>query len=176
MAAHQEISLRGYLVRSYGTGKEVKLPGRSAMEPVVYSFNTPYEHMRDELRRRDEVMYTNNGVLAMLERNAKIKRAPEQWRDARDRSDMVLTFEERIFTAVLEDFMLHRAPICFAPAYVVNLETRDTHADAAVAGKVAAEFVEAVASCENLDMQIEEIVSAFEKKTGKSIMVAPVYY
>lgn len=176
MAAHQEISLRGYFVRSYGTGKEVKLPGRSAMEPVVFSFNTPYEHMRDELRRRDESMYTSNGVLAMLERNAKIKRAPEQWREARERSDLVLTFEERIFDAVLEDFVIQKTPIVFAPGYVVNLETRDTHADAAVAGKVAAEFVEAVAASENLDMEIENIVKAFEAKTGKSIMVAPVFY
>ncbi len=176
MAAHQEISLRGYMVRSYGTGKDVKLPGRSAVEPVVFSFNTPYEHMRAELRRRDEAHYVANGVLAMLERNAKIKRAPEQWKDARERADLVLTFEERIFEAVMEDFVVSRSPIVFAPAYVVNLETRDTHADAAVAAKIAGEIVEAFAACENLDMEIEGVIKTFEEKIGKSIMVAPVFY
>ncbi len=176
MAAHQEISLRGYQVRSYGTGKDVKLPGRSANEPVIFPFNTPYEHMRDELRQRDEPTYIANGVLAMLERNAKIKRAPEQWRDARERADLVLTFEERIFDAVLEDFVIQRQPIGFAPAYVVNLETRDTHADAAVAAKHAAEFVEAVANAQNVDLELESIIQSFEQRTSRSIMCAPVFY
>ncbi len=67
------------------------------MEPVVFSFNTPYERMRAELRRRDEAHCAANGVLAMLERNARIKRAPERWKDARERADLVLKFEERIF-------------------------------------------------------------------------------
>ena len=176
MAAHQEIHLRGYQVKSYGTGKEVKLPGPSAMEPQVFAFNTPYEEMMNELRRRDEALYMSNGVLAMLERNAKIKRAPEQWREARERADLVLTFEERIFDAVLEDFLTARAPSAFAPAYIVNLETRDTHADAGVVAKVAAELVEAMAGAQNLDAEIDDIAAIFEAKTGRAIMVAPVFY
>lgn len=176
MAAHQEISLRGYQVKSYGTGKEVKLPGPTAMEPQVFPFNTPYEQMMDELRSRDEALYASNGVLAMLERNAKIKRAPEQWREARERADLVLTFEERIFDSVLEDFLTARSPSAFAPAYIVNLETRDTHADAAIAAKVAAELVETLAASENLDAEIDSIASALESKSGRSVMVAPVFY
>ncbi len=58
MAAHQEISLAGYMVRSYGTGKEVA--GRSAMGSVVFSFNTPYEYMHGEMRRRDATQYVAN--------------------------------------------------------------------------------------------------------------------
>lgn len=176
MAAHQEISLRGYPVRSYGTGKEVKLPGRTAMEPMVYSFQTPYEAMHAELVAHDEALYTANGVLGMLERNSKIKRAPEQWRAAKERFDLILTFEERIFDAVLEDFVLGRSPINFSPAYIVNLETRDTHADAAVAAKVAAEFVDSVAAAENIDAQIDGIVREFEERTHRCVMVAPVFY
>lgn len=176
MAAHQEISLRGFIVRSYGTGREVKLPGRTAQEPAVFPFNTSYERMRDELRRRDEKHYTANGVLAMLERNAKIKRAPEKWREAREHADIVLTFEERIFEAVMDDFIISRPPIVFAPGYVVNLETRDTHSDATVGAKIAGEIVEALDACENLDMELEGVVKTFEEKTGESIMVAPVFW
>lgn len=176
MAAHQEKSLRGFMVRSYGTGRDVKLPGRSATEPVVYPFNTPYERMHAELRQRDQAHYTANGVLAMLERNAKIKRAPEKWRDAREHADIVLTFEERIFEAVMDDFIITRPPIVFAPGYVVNLDTRDTHTDAAVGAKIAGEIVEAFDACDNLDVELEGVVKAFEEKTGKSIMVAPVFW
>lgn len=176
MAAHQELSLRGYPVRSYGTGKEVKLPGRTATEPVIYSFQTPYEAMHAELMARDEALYTSNGVLGMLERNSKIKRAPEQWRGSKEKFDLILTFEERIFDTVLEDFVLGRSPITFSPAYIANLETRDTHKDAALAAKIAAELVDSIAAAENIDAEMDAIVEDFEARTHRSIMVAPVFY
>lgn len=176
MEAHQELALRGYAVRSYGTGSSVKLPGRSAAEPVVFPFNMPYDQMRAELRRRDEQLYVNNGVLAMLDRNAKIKRAPEQWKDARERADLVITFEERVFEAVVEDFMTNRSPTVFAPAYVINLEVKDTHVEAAAGAKLAVDLVEAMAESENIDQDVDRIVAELEKKSRHSILVAPVFY
>lgn len=39
----------------------------------------------------------------MLERNMKIKNAPEQWHaEAKQHFNMVITFEERVFEAVYE--------------------------------------------------------------------------
>ena len=48
--------------------------------------------------------YTQNGLIGMLERNVKIKEAPERWQDL-DRGvvfDVVLTYEERVFDSVLQ--------------------------------------------------------------------------
>lgn len=175
MEAHRELALRGYSVKSYGTGSSVKLPGRTAMEPVIFPFNVPYEQMKLDLEKRDPVLYANNGVLAMLDRNSKIKKAPEQWRDARDRFDVIITFEERIFKAVLEDFISSRSPSVFSPAYVINLEVRDTHADAAAGAKLAVELVEAMDVHENLDAYIWDIIAAMEKKTDLTIVAVPVF-
>lgn len=175
MEAHRELALRGYSVRSYGTGTSVKLPGRTAMEPVVFPFDMPYEHMRKELQSRDQTMYTNNGVLAMLDRNSKIKRAPERWRDARERFDIIITFEERVFEAVLGDFITNRSPTVFAPAYIINLEVRDTHTDAAGGAKLAVQLVEALDECKNLDAELYGIISNLEAQSGHDVLAAPVF-
>lgn len=175
MEAHRELALRGYSVKSYGTGNSVKLPGRTIQDPVSFQFNIPYEQMRVELHRRDPALYANNGVLAMLDRNAKIKKAPEQWRDARDRFDIIITFEDRVFRTVLEDFIVNRTPSIFAPSYIVNLEIRDTHSDAAAGAKLAVELVEAMDAQENLDSSLYDVLAQFERKAQMPIMAVPVF-
>lgn len=175
MEAHRELSLRGYPVKSYGTGSSVKLPGRSIMEPVIFPFNMPYEQMRKELQKRDAALYTGNGVLAMLDRNSKIKRAPEQWKDARDKFDVIITFEDRVFRTVVDDYMTSRSPSVFAPNYIVNLEVKDTHVDAAAGAKLAVELVEGMDAQENLDSTIYKVIGSLEDKYGKPIMVVPVF-
>lgn len=175
MEAHRELALRGYAVRSYGTGSSVKLPGRTAMEPVIFPFNMPYEQMKTELQKKDNALYTSNGVLTMLDRNSKIKRAPEQWRDARERFDVIITFEERVFKTVVDDFLTNRSPSVFAPAYIINLEVRDTHTDAATGAKLAVDLVEAMDAQEDLDSHLYDIIAQLEVKSGRSIMVVPIF-
>ncbi|KAI0567140.1 RNA polymerase II subunit A [Gracilaria domingensis] len=175
MEAHRELALRGYNVRSYGTGSSVKLPGRTLMEPVVFPFNMPYEQMRAQLIERDAALYTSNGVLNMLDRNAKIKKAPEQWRDARERFDIIITFEDRVFRSVMDDFISNRSPSVFCPSYVFNLEVKDTHADAAEGAQLAVELVEAMAAEDNLDVALYDVVEKLEKKHEKDIMAVPVF-
>ncbi|CDF35711.1 unnamed protein product [Chondrus crispus] len=176
MEAHRELAQRGYAsVRSYGTGSSVKLPGRTAMDPVIFPFNMPYEQMRAELQSRDAALYTANGVLAMLDRNAMIKQAPEQWRDARERFDVIITFEDRVFRAVVDDFVSNRAPSVFAPGYVINLEVKDTHAAAAEGAKLAVELVEEIDKCENIDAYIYDVIAKLEAKHGQQIMAVPVF-
>lgn len=175
MEAHRELALRGYSVKSYGTGSSVKLPGRTAMEPVIFPFNMPYEQMKIQLENMDPVLYANNGVLAMLDRNAKIKKAPEQWRDARDRFDIIITFEDRVFRSVVEDFISTRSPSVFSSAYVINLEVRDTHADAAAGAKLAVDLVEAMDTQDNLDAYIWDIIGELERNCDTTITASPVF-
>jgi hypothetical protein len=70
-------------VSSYGVGGHVKLPGASAGAPNKYEFGTPYETIFNDLKAKDEALYTRNGLLAMLARNMGVKRAPEKWQHTR---------------------------------------------------------------------------------------------
>jgi RNA polymerase II subunit A C-terminal domain phosphatase SSU72 len=106
MEAHNIFSKKGLNVRSFGTGKEVKLPGFSASQPNVYEFGkTTYEQMYKDLQTRDKSFYTNNGILHMLERNKRIKLMPERFQECKDQFDIIFTVEERIFDQLVEGIL-----------------------------------------------------------------------
>ena len=113
---------RGLLVKSFGSGQQVKLPGISLDKPNVYTFDTTYEYMYKDLYNKDANLsvhsprspsfsgwtvrlsfrYTQNGVLHMLDRNRRIKEKPERFQDCRERFDVIFTVEERIFDQAME--------------------------------------------------------------------------
>ena len=54
MAAHYLCHKNGLNVKSYGTGSNVKLPGKSLYTPNVYNFGMSYEDMLKDLTQQDE--------------------------------------------------------------------------------------------------------------------------
>ena len=68
-------------VESFGVGNHVKLPGPSASQPNIYPFGTPYQDIFNDLTAKSTEIYTQNGLLPMMQRNMGIKRAPERWHD-----------------------------------------------------------------------------------------------
>ncbi|OWB76406.1 hypothetical protein B5S32_g557 [[Candida] boidinii] len=135
MEAHKVLKENGFLVRSYGTGSAVRLPGPTFDKPNVFPFGTPYDKILEVLNSQDTRMHRSNGVLSMTERNRTIKTAPERWpyygsqsvlpagngnpdEQLKQQNDaefpefedsldfnIIFTCEERCFDAVVEDFI-----------------------------------------------------------------------
>ena len=80
----------------------MKLPGASIDKPNIYDFNTTYDFMYKDLSNKDLTLYTQNGILHMLDRNRRIKPTPERFQDCKDQFDVIFTVEERVFDQVIE--------------------------------------------------------------------------
>ena len=176
MEAHRELMSRGFFVRSCGTGASVKLPGPSIDRPNVYPFTTSYDVMFTDLMHKDENLYRRNGVLPILDRNRTIKRNPERWYDMKEKFDIVLCFEERVFEAVMDDFVCNRTPFTFDICYVINMEVRDSPADAVEAAKVVGDLLDEIDVLDERDDNILKVLEKYERLYGNTFLITPVFY
>ena len=122
MEAHAFLSKKGYNVDSYGTGDKVKLPGPTADKPNVYEFGTTYEEIYTDLSKRDKVLYIQNGILNMLDRNRRIKKGPQRLQDTKKKYDIIFTADDRVYDQVLEHFSSDSCSISNQPVHVINLD------------------------------------------------------
>jgi RNA polymerase II subunit A C-terminal domain phosphatase SSU72 len=96
-------------------------------------------------------------LVDLLERNAKIKTAPERFQDVEVCDfDIVLTYEIKCFEDVNLGFFFRflqliflldinrRQPTLMKQCHIINMETKDSGEEAAIAGRRSAELVETV--------------------------------
>ena len=105
-AAHEVLDAAGLRVCSYGAGRQVILAGQTGSKPRTFQFLTPYATIYDTLKAEDAALYTDNGVLGLLERDRSIKKAPERWQSLSDQQlvaiDVVVCLDYAMFVTVLE--------------------------------------------------------------------------
>jgi len=171
MEAHVVFSNAGLNVESYGTGTLVRLPGRSAMEPRVFKFGTPYEEMYNSLAAtpEDEAFFTHNGVLQLCRRGAAVKPGPQRWQDMPSdfiaKHNIVVAFEERIFDAVVEDLQMREPTEDFRPIHVICLDTKDNPHEAKIQGRVALELCWMLEAADDLDSEAALLVDLFQRES-----------
>ncbi|TPX33730.1 hypothetical protein SmJEL517_g03407 [Synchytrium microbalum] len=175
MEAHSVLKNAGLVVRSFGTGTAVRLPGPAIDKPNVYPFGTPYESIYRDLESKDKTLYTQNGLLNMLDRNRRVKTAPERFQENNDFFDVIITCEERCFDAVVED-ILDRGNRTNQPVHVINVEIRDNHEEAAIGGQLISQIASQIEQAQDLNSEIEQILERFQTETGSNILYTVAYY
>ncbi|KAL3937622.1 MAG: hypothetical protein SGBAC_007314 [Bacillariaceae sp.] len=182
MEAHLVLGNAGLRVESYGTGTQVRLPGRTAMEPRIFKFGTPYEEMHNNLSAtpEDEAFFVRNGVLQLCRRGAAVKKSPQRWQDMSSEfvstHNVVIAFEERIYDAVVEDLQLREPTENFAPIHVICLDTKDNPHEAHLQGRVALELCwKLEAASDTLDTDAAMIVDQFQNERMTHTPVKVLY-
>merc|ERR1712179_681744 len=163
MEAHARLHKKGYNVLSFGTGDKIKLPGPSVSQPNVYDFGTSYEEIYQDLAKKDKVMYKQNGILHMLDRNRIIKPRPDRLQDSEKQFDVIMTAEERVYDQVLEHFE-QRGSKEDQLVHVINMDIQDNQEEAAIGAFLFHELVQMFTGSLDLDNEIDELLQDFEMK------------
>jgi len=169
------LNKRGFKVRSFGTGEKVKLPGNAPDRPNVYDFGTSYDMMYQDLKKKDKPLYTNNGILNMLDRNRRIKAAPERFQNSRDIFDVIFTAEERVYDQVIED-LATRDITDNSPVHIINIDILDNHEEATLGAFLFCDLAQLMTQSDDLDNDIDEMLQDFEANHNRSILHTVQFY
>ncbi|KFD45279.1 Ssu72-like protein [Trichuris suis] len=175
MEAHSILSKKGFTVSSFGTGTKVKLPGPAANMPNMYSFSTTYAAIYNDLAGKDFNLYTQNGLLNMLERNKQIKPRPERFQECTETFDVVICCEERVFNQAME-YMISREIKSEHICHIINIDIQDNHEEATLGAFMMCDICRQLEMCRNLNDDIEDVLSTFEEKSKREILHVPFFY
>lgn len=112
----------------------------------------------------------------LLDRNRRIKPAPQRFQDSHEHYDIIVTCEERCFTLVCEEAAAR--PIRHnRPVHVINFDIKDTPEDAMVGARAILAVALRLEECKDLDEEAEAILTDYiETKGAHPILYTVLYY
>ncbi|KAI1732205.1 ssu72-like protein [Ditylenchus destructor] len=162
MEAHFFLAKRGFRVESFGSGNSVKLPGPAVDRPNVYDFDsTTYEEIYSDLKNKDIHLYTQNGLLNMVDRNRRIKGCPQKFQRCKEKFDVIICLEERVYDQIVEDLQT-RESTTGDSVHVINFDIQDNHEEATLGALFIVELCKKLEDCDDLDNEIDEVLAEFE--------------
>jgi len=177
MEAHHVLSKKGFQVDSYGTNSIIKIPGPAIDKPNCYQFGVTYEEIYQDLVRKDPDLYTRNGLLMLIDRNRRIKRAPQRFQESQEIYDVLVTCEDRCFDMVCEE-LARRGGRLGKRVHVINFDITDNPEDATIGARAILQLcqrLEEVGQAE-LDDHIEEIINEFQSHSDHPMYYSVLYY
>lgn len=153
----------------------MKLPGTAIDKPNVYDFGTSYSDIHDDLSRKDKAYYTSNGILHMLDRNRRLKLAPERFQLCMEKFDVIITCEERVYDQVVE-FFETKGQNTSTPVHVINVDITDNHDEAVKGAFIISDLAAQLAKASDLDNEIDEILAELEESTDKNFLHCIMFY
>lgn len=111
----------------------------------------------------------------MLDRNRRIKQAPERFQTSTEQFDVIITCEERVYDQVVE-FLENRESTSNVPVHIINVEITDNHDEAVAGAFLISDLVSALAKTDDLDNEIDEVCYNFESENNKSILHCIMFY
>lgn len=175
MEAHAYLSKKNFCVSSFGSGDKVKLPGAAANRPNVYEFGTSYDVIYKDLLGKDRHLYTQNGLLHMLDRNRRIKTSPQRLQDCEQRFDVLVSCEERVYDQIVEMFDT-RGPVDNTPVHLINMDIQDNHEEATIGAFLICDLCTQLEEAGDLDNDIDELLQEFEIRAKRQILHSVQFY
>jgi len=177
MEAHSLFLKKGFKnLASFGTNGRVKLPGPAADKPIVYDFGTPYTQIAEDLRQQDEELYTQKGLLYMLDRNCKVKKAPQRFQETQEEFDLLIAFEERVFDIVCE-VLAERRSVSGGTVHILNLNVPDNRESAVLGAIDAFNLVKMLDDADDeWEDALDDTIDEFEKQRGTQVLHAVAFY
>lgn len=175
MEAHSFLGKKGFRVQSFGTGNQVKLPGPSPDKPNIYDFSVTYDEMYKDLMRKDPELYTQNGILHMLDRNRRLKPKPERFQSCREKFDIVISCEERVYDQIVEDIENREKDLDHV-MHLINIDIQDNHEEATIGAFMICELVTMLYASDDLDNEVDEILQDFEHRVNRSVLHTALFY
>ncbi|KAI7824963.1 RNA polymerase II subunit A C-terminal domain phosphatase SSU72-like protein [Kickxella alabastrina] len=176
MEAHYQLKKQDYNIQSFGTGQTLRLPGPSPTQPNTYPFGMPYTEIREHLRSQNNIeVYTRLGLFSMLERNVKVKAAPQRFQLEESSYDVIFTCEERVFDSVCEE-LLNRAGVKSQPVHVINVQIEDNNRDAIIGAKTIVELARMIVAARDLERDIDGIIEDVQNRMPHRLYYMLAFY